>query len=81
MGCTRINWEPLLDLHLKGTFDLGVIWIRFRRSGEVDSFYFIGEWKTKWPTGVKLSLEEAKEFAETLVDEVRFIQKISKKKS
>jgi hypothetical protein len=76
-----IKWEPLLDLHVRGSCSRGAVWIRLDREAKVTGLYFMfGAVEKMVPrTEHEETLSEAKRWAEEQVQLLDWAEELSKK--
>lgn len=65
-----INWEPLLEGHVRGSCSRGVVWIRLNREEKVSGIYFMFEKIEKLvpKLDVDSTLSGAKQYAEDMLE-------------
>lgn len=65
-----INWEPLLEGHVRGSCSRGVVWIRLNREEKVSGIYFMFEKIEKLvpKLDADLTLSGAKRYAEDMLE-------------
>lgn len=64
-----INWEPLLEGHVRGSCSRGVVWIRLNREEKVSGIYFMFEKIEKLvpKLDADTTLSGAKQYAEDIL--------------
>lgn len=64
-----INWEPLLEGHVRGSCSYGVVWIRLNREEKVSGIYFMFEKIEKLvpKLDADTTLSGAKQYAEDIL--------------
>jgi hypothetical protein len=65
-----INWEPLLEGHVRGSCSRGVVWIRLNREEKVSGIYFMFEKIEKLvpKLDADVTLSGAKKYAEDMLE-------------